>query len=104
MHTIFINSTNRKTSSCHRVLLNLSDKINLKWSYKYVTLSNFSNFFKWKNIRMLYKNNKFKIPPTWNEEFELPDGSYSTSDIQDYFEYIIKHQKVANNPPIRINI
>ena len=53
---------------------------------------------------MLYKNNKFKIPPTWNEEFELPDGSYSTSDIQDYFEYIIKHQKVANNLPIRINI
>ena len=27
---------------------------------------------------------------TWNEEFELPDGSYSVSDIQDYFEYILK--------------
>ena len=38
-----------------------------------------------------YKNNKFKISaPTWNGEFELPDGSYSISDIQDYFEYILK--------------
>ena len=37
-----------------------------------------------------YKNNKFKISAsTWNEEFELPDGSYSVSDIQDYFEYIL---------------
>ena len=36
-----------------------------------------------------YKNKNFKIPaPTWNEEFELSDGSYSISDIQDYFEYI----------------
>ena len=38
-----------------------------------------------------YKNNKFKISClTWNEEFELPDGSYSIADIQDYFEYILK--------------
>ena len=44
-----------------------------------------------KNIKKSYKNNKFKISaPTWNEEFELPDGSYSISDIQDYFEYILK--------------
>ena len=43
--------------------------------------------------------------PTWNEEFELPDGSYSVSDIQDYFEYIIrKHQKVTDNPPVRIDV
>ena len=36
-----------------------------------------------------YKNNKFEIAATsWNDEFKLPDGSYSTSDIQDYFEYI----------------
>ena len=40
---------------------------------------------------MLYKNNKFKISaPTWNKEFELLDGSYSVSDIQDYLEYILK--------------
>ena len=41
--------------------------------------------------------------PTWNEEFELPDGSYSVSDIQDYFEYILKkHEAVRDNPSIRI--
>ena len=54
--------------------------------------------------KKLYKNNKFKIlAPTWNEEIELPDGSYSRSDIQDYFEYIIKkHGTVTHNPSIRI--
>ena len=44
-----------------------------------------------KNIEVSYNNNKFKISsPTWNDKFELPDGSYSVSDIQDYFEYILK--------------
>ena len=43
------------------------------------------------NIKEAYKNNEFKIPAlTWNKEFELPDGSYSVSDMQDYFEYILK--------------
>ena len=52
-----------------------------------------------------YKNNKFKISaPTWNEEFELLDGSYSVSNIQDYFKYIIKTMKVTDNPPIRIYV
>ena len=51
-----------------------------------------------------YKNNKFEISaPTWNEEFQLPDGSYSVSDYQEYFEYIIKkHETVINNPSIKI--
>ena len=58
--------------------LNLSDKINLNRGDKYVAVSNL-------------KNNKFKISaPTWNQKFELLDGSYSVSDIQDYFEYISK--------------
>ena len=58
---------------------------------KYNALSNLSIHYAWKNIKKSYKNNKFKISaPTWNEEFELPDGSYSISDIQDYFEYILK--------------
>ena len=44
-----------------------------------------------KNIKASYNKNKFKISsPTWNDKFELPDGSYSVSDIQDYFEYILK--------------
>ena len=81
-----MNSKNSKTSDPHRQLLNLTDKINLKVSDKYVALSNLSMYYLWKNIGKLYKNNKFKISAqTWNEEFELPDGSYSISDIQDYF-------------------
>ena len=83
-----MNSKNSKTSVTHRLLLNLSDKIKLKRSDKYVALSNHSIYYTWKNIKKLYKNNKLKISaPTWNEEFELPYGSYSVSDIQDYFEY-----------------
>ena len=94
MDTIFMNSENSKTSAPHRLLLNLSDKINLKRSEKYVALSNLSIYNTWKNIKKSYKNNKFKISaPTWNEEFELPDGSYSVSDIQDYFEYSLKHMR-----------
>ena len=50
------------------------------------------------------KNNKFKISAaTWNERFELPDGSYSVSDINDYFEYIIKkYEAMTDNLQIRI--
>ena len=58
----------------------------------------------WKNIKLECNNNKFKIStPTWNDEFDLSDGSYSISDIQDYFEFIIKkHETLAENPPIQI--
>ena len=81
MDTIFMNSENSKASDPHRLLLNLADKINLR-SGKYVALSNLSIYYTWKNTKKSYKNNKLKIsPPTWNEEFELPDGSYSVSDI-----------------------
>ena len=61
-------------------------------------------YYKWENVRKSYKNNKFKISaPTRNKEFELPDRSYSVSDIQDYFEYILqKHDKVTDNPSIMI--
>ena len=94
MDTIFMNSENSKTSDPHRLLLNLTDKINLKRSDKYVALSNLSIYYTWKNIKNSYENNKFKISAlTWNEGFELPDGSYSVSDIQDYFEYSLKHMR-----------
>ena len=65
---------------------------------------NLSIYYTWKNIKSAYNNNKFKISaPTWNDEFDLPDGSYSISDIQDYFEFIIKkHETLAENPPIKI--
>ena len=82
MNTIFMNSKNSKTSDPHRLLLNLTDKINLKRSDKYVALSNLSIYYTWKNIKKSNKNNKFIIStPTRNEEFELPDESYSASDV-----------------------
>ena len=106
MDTIFMNSENSKTSDPHRPLLNLSDKINLKRSDKYVALSNLSIYYTWKNIKKSYKNNKFKTSaPTWNEEFELSDRSYSVSDIRDYFKYILKkHDAVTDNPSIMIYV
>ena len=91
MNTIFMNSEKNKTSDLHRLSLNLTVKTDLRWKDKYIALSNLSIYYTWKNIKSSYNNNKFKISaPTWNDEFELPDGSYSVSDIQDYFEYIFK--------------
>ena len=63
-----MNSENSKTSEPHRLLHNLADKINLKGSEKCVALSNLSMYYKWKNIRKLYKNSKSKtIAPALNE-------------------------------------
>ena len=81
-----MNFGNSNTSNPHRLLLNLSDKINLKRSDKYVPISNLSIYCAWKIIINSYKNNRFKISAlTWNEKFELPDESYSVSNIQDFF-------------------
>ena len=78
-----MNSKNGKTSDPHRLLLNLANKIDLRRKDKYIALSNLSIYYTWKNIKKSYKNNKFKISaPTWNEEFELPDGSYSISEFK----------------------
>ena len=106
MDTIFMNSGNSKTSEYHVLLLKLIDKSDLRRGQKIVALSNLSIYYTWKNIKRSYNNNKFKISaPTWNEEFELPDGSYSISDIQDYFEYILKkNSESVDNPPIRIYV
>ena len=94
MDITFINSELSKTSDPHRILINLPDKIRLNRSDKYVALSNLSIYYTRKNIKTSYKNNKLKISaPTWNNKFELPDGSYSVSDIQDYFEYIFKNME-----------
>ena len=94
MDTIFRNSNNSKTSDLHRILLDLTDKINLRSSDKYVALSNLSIYYTWKKIKKSCKNNKFKISAvTGNDEFELSDGSYSALDIQDYFKYLLKHMR-----------
>ena len=71
-----------------------------------MNISNLSIYYTWKIIKKSCKNNRIKISaPTWNEEFELPDGSYSISDVQDYFEYILKkHGEKAVTPSIRIYI
>ena len=63
-----------------------------------------SIYYTWKNIKSEYKKDKFKISaPTWNDTFDLPDGSYSVADIQDYFEFIVKkHETLTENPPIQI--
>ena len=106
MDTIFINSENSRTSEDHVLVLKLTDKLDLRRGQKRVALSNLSIYYTYKNIKSSYFNNKFKISaPTWSDEFELPDGSYSTSDIQDYFEYILtKHNENVDNPSIRIYI
>ena len=71
-----------------------------------MALANLSIYYTWKNIKSEYNNNKFnRSAPTWNDEFNLPDGSYSVSDMQDYFEYIIKkHKTIADNPPVQIYV
>ena len=100
LNTIFMSSENSKISDPHRISHNLIDKINLRRKGKYIALSNLSISYTWKKS---YKNNKFKISAlTWNEEFELPDRSYSVTDIQDYFEYILKkHGEETINPSIK---
>ena len=106
MDTIFMNSENSRTSEYHVLMLNLTDKLDLRRGQKTVALSNLSIYYTWKNIKSAYNNNKFKISaPRWNEEFDLPDGSYSISDIPDYFEYILKkHSESVDNPSIRIYV
>ena len=83
-----------------------TDKLNLKNPNKNMALANLSIYCTWKNIKSEYNNNKFKISaPTWNDEFNLPDGSYSVSDIQDYFKNIIKKpETIADNPPVQIDL
>ena len=99
-----MNTENRKTSEPRRFKLDLTDKLNLKNPSKTMALANLSIYYTWENIKSEYNNNKFKISaPTWNDTFDLPDGSYSISDIQDYFEFIIKkHETLTENPPIQI--
>ena len=109
MDTIFMNSENSKTSKPHILKLKLTDKLYLRLDKKVIALSNLSIYYTRNNIKSSYNNNELKISaPTWNEEFTLPDGSYSVSDIQDYFEYIFKkHGEKSNKnnkPSVKIYI
>ena len=106
MGTIFMNSENSKTSEPHVLILKLTDKLDLRRGEKIIALSNLSIYYTWKNIKSSYNNNKFKISaPTWNDKFELPDGSYSVSNIQDYFEYILKkHGENIDNLSVKVYV
>ena len=97
-----MNSDNSKSSKPHILKLKLTSKLDLRLGEKVIALSNLSIYYTWKNIKSSY-NNKFKIlVPTWNEEFKLPDGYHSVSDIQDYFEYIMKkHGKILKSHQYR---
>ena len=104
METFFMNSKNSKTSEPYKIKDDLIDKLDLRNPNKNMALANLSIYYTWKNVKSIYKNNKFKISaPTWNETFDLPDGSYNISEIQDYIEYIIKkHEPIGENAPILI--
>ena len=104
MENFFMNTENSKTNEPYRLKHNLIDKLNLKNSNKNMALANLSIYYTWKNIKLIYKNNKFKISaPTWNETFDLPDGSYNIPATQNYLEYVIKkHETIADTAPILV--
>ena len=86
METIFINTENIETNEPHRFRLTLTDKLNLKNPNRNMALTNLIIYYTCKNTKSAYNNNKFKsFAPIWNEKFNLPDGSYSITNIQDHF-------------------
>ena len=98
-----MNTKNSKTNEPHTLKCNLIHKLDLKNLNKNMTLASLSIYCTWKNVKSIY-NNKFKISaPTWNDTFDLPDGSYNIPGIQNYIEYIIKkHETIAETAPILI--
>ena len=106
MDTIFMDSENSRTSKYHVLVFKLTNKLDLRRGQKTVALTNLSIYCTWKNVKSSYNNKKFKISaPTWSEDFNLPDGSYSIPDIQDYFKYILKkHGENVHNPSVTIYI
>ena len=101
-----MNSEKSKNSESHVLILKLTSSLDLRIGEKTIILLNLSIYYLWKNIKISYNNNKFKIsPPTWNDKFELPDGSYSVSGIQNYFEYILKkHGEDIDKPSVQIYV
>ena len=91
-----MNTLNSKTNDSNKFIYQLTDELNLKNPNKNT----------WKNIKSEYNNNKLKISaPAWSDEFNLPDRSYSVSDIQTCFEYTIKeHETIADNLSVQIYV
>ena len=104
METFFMNSKNSKTNEPNRFKYYLIDKLDLRNPNKNMALANLSIYYTWKNVKPIYNNIEFKILElTWNETFDLPEGSYNISKMQDYIEYIIKkHETIGENVPILI--
>ena len=101
-----MNTENSKTNESNKFIYQFTDKLNLKTpNNKNLELVNLSIYYTWKNIKSEYNSNTCKISaPTWNDTFDLPDGFYSGSDIQDYFEFINQktHKTLTGNPLIQI--
>ena len=101
-----MNTANSKTKHSNKFIYNFTDKLNLKNPNKNIALTNLSIYYTWKNIQSDYNNNKLKISaPTWNDTFDVPDGSYSIAALQNYFEYIIKkYETITDVSPVLIYV
>ena len=101
-----MNTGNSKMSKPHVLVLKITNKLDFRIGEKIIAFSNHSIYYTWRNIKYPYNSSKFKrSAPTWNNKFELPDGSYSVSDIQDCFEYIFKKQgENTDKPSVQIYI
>ena len=101
-----MNAANSKTKYSNKFVYNFTDKLNLKNPSKNIALANLSIYYKGKNVKSDYNNNKFKISaPTWNDTFDVLDGSYSIAALQNYFEYIIKkHETITEVSPVLIYV
>ena len=101
-----MNTAKRKINHSNKSVYNFMDKLNLKNPNENIALANLSIYYTWKNVKSEYNNNKFKISaPTWNDTFDVSDGSYSIASLQNYFEYIIKkHETIADVSPVLIYV
>ena len=86
-----MNTANSKTKHSNNSVYNFTDKLNLKNPNKNIALANLSIYYTWKIVKSDYNNNKFKISaPTWNDTFDVPDGSYSIPALQNCFRIVFK--------------
>ena len=100
MDSIFLNSENRKTSDPYILILNLSDKIYLKWRDQYVVLSNLSIYVTWENIKKPCKTNKYQLQCGIINLNYLTDHIPYQILIRIYYE---NYETLSDNPPIRIS-
>ena len=99
-----MNTANSKTKHSNKFVYNFTDT--LKNPNENIALANLSIYYTSKNVESDYNNNKFKISaPTWNDTFDVPEGSYSIAALQNCFEYIIKkHETIADVSPVLIYV